>query len=505
MLKLAEIFQDNMVLQREKPVTVWGMADSGSEITVEVQGKKAVATADEEGFWRAVLAPLAAAESEILTVSCGDGQIQLKNVAVGEVWVAGGQSNMEFYMRYEKHKKEEMADCENPRIRFFDVPKISYAGQRDDFDYSRMGYWRHATPEDLEYFTAVGYYFEKDLEADLDVPVGIVGCNWGGTVSAAWMNTETVEQVGKPWMDRFKATPAYADMEAFISKQGSIVLNDRGNPFADPFYETVMPKTVGEEDMAELFAHMPEGVDFTEYAPAEAVPGCLYEHMVKTVATFAIRGFLWYQGESDDEAGLSALYQDMLGGLISDWRKLWKEDTLPFLIVQLPGYLQWLNNPAGNNYMEIRRCQQAVTDTIENTWLCSISDVGEERDIHPKDKKTVGKRLALLARGHVYGEQLLCDAPRLEKISRDKNTIEITFAHAEGGLEIRGENLSDMKLLCGGEEMGFEAAVSGEKLKLTLEKLPEGEVTVSFAEDCWICVNLYNQAGVPAIPFTAVV
>ena len=158
-MKAAEIFQSGMVLQREKPVIIWGIADAGDEITVSIQGKKGSGTADEQGKWKVELPALKASENERMVVASKCEVISYTDVAIGEVWIAGGQSNMEFYMRYEKHLKEEKAICKNRRIRFYDVPEIAFEGQKEAFDYSRMGIWRTADVEDIEYFSAVGYYF----------------------------------------------------------------------------------------------------------------------------------------------------------------------------------------------------------------------------------------------------------------------------------------------------------------------------------------------------------
>lgn len=158
------------------------------------------AQTDTAGKWEVILPPLQAAESAEMVISGENSRICLKDVAVGEVWVAGGQSNMEFYMRYEKHMEEEKTVCTNPRIRMFDIPEVSYDGQAEDFDYSQMGFWRKADRENLEYFSAAAYYFAKELENKLKVPIGIIGCNWGGTSASVWMSPESAKEFAKPWV-----------------------------------------------------------------------------------------------------------------------------------------------------------------------------------------------------------------------------------------------------------------------------------------------------------------
>lgn len=184
MLKPAILFHDHGVLQRGKRIPVWGSADPGAPVTVTVQGQTATAVADGEGNWTAVLEPLEASLTETLTVTSADETVTFTDVAVGEVWLAGGQSNMEFHMRYDADMAEEQPGCTDGQLRFFDYPEVSYVGQIDEADYGKeYGFWRKCAPEQLERFSAVGYYFAKDLRRGLDVPVGIIGCNWGGTPS----------------------------------------------------------------------------------------------------------------------------------------------------------------------------------------------------------------------------------------------------------------------------------------------------------------------------------
>lgn len=531
-MKSAAIFQDGMILQRNKPVVIWGTGAPGETIRGEIQGKEGEAEVGADGNWTLTLpAPAASDEEELVlrSVSPADGketETVFRQVAVGEVWVAGGQSNMEFHMRYEKHKAEAMKNCSNPRVRFFDVPEVCYDGQSEEFDYTRMGIWREADQENLEYFSAVGYYFQREIEKTLDIPVGIIGCNWGGTRSCAWMKPESVERAGKPWMEMYREQTAEMDMDEFWKKQHGNPMNHRGDPFHDPFGETVLPRTLSAREMEEFFQKMSGDTEayLQELRPQE-IPGCLYEHMLKTIAPYGIRGFLWYQGESDDEPGKQGLYQDMLTALIGDWRALWNDPELPFLFVQLPGWENWLAGPGNRDYMTIRSCQEAVAKTVDHAYLCSISDAGEQMDIHPKDKKVVGERLALLARGHVYGETLLCDAPAAEQVRRDGQCVEITFANADGGLTLKGDTVEALHIYPAQEpgeekeisenpedskqseketdcrtEISFTAVADGEKLVISL---PEGigAVSIEFARTKWYLVNLYNQAGIPAIPF----
>ena len=515
MLELAKIFSKGMILQREKETAVWGKADSHAAVSVSIQGVTGNTTANGGGVWMVKLAPLQASAMETMIVKSEDETIVVEEVAVGEVWIAGGQSNMEFSLRYEKHSTEELNQM-NPNLRFYDVPEKFYEEQDQDFDYSNVGFWRKAEGDSLSYFSAVGYYFQKELEEKLNVPVGIVSCNWGGTRSCAWMREETVKKKGMPWMKEWENATAGMDMAEYWAELRTNPRSNAGNPNMDPFSTFVLPQTPTMEEIAAFFRKMlkheegqDDDINVEELmGPEMAVdarikPGILYENMVVKTAPYTVRGIIWYQGESDDVPGLQSLYADMMEGLICDWREAWGDSFLPFLQVQLPGWSTWLMQK-NLDYTAIRRCQEEVTDRMEGVYMASISDVGEEMDIHPKDKKTVGHRLALLARHYVYGEELLCEAPRPEKIRREGKQIAITFLHTGVGLKLAGECVEALSVSIDGTEIAHTAKVQGDELIIMLEKDEQKPVKVNFAQGAWYLVNLYNEADIPAVPFTLV-
>lgn len=512
MLEIAKIFSEGMILQREKRIAVWGYADVGVEVIVSIQNQSADVVTGGNGKWHAVLGPLVASQKEVLVVKAQEEEIRINDVAVGEVWIAGGQSNMEFPLRYEKYCKEEMYNT-NMALRFYDVPEISFKGQDTNFDYSNVGVWRKAGGDDLLYFSAVGYYFQKELEEDLSVPVGIVGCNWGGTRSSAWMKEETVRRVGKPWMELYEDSIAGLDMGQYWEEQKVNPINNTGNPNADPVSAVLLQRTPSMEELRQISAQTgvameisPNGTDaedvtaFQNSVDPKNRPGCLYENMLLEIAPYTIRGVLWYQGESDDVPGLQHIYADMLTALIADWREAWKEDALPFFVVQLPGWKSWMMQ-TNLDYTVIRQCQERVANSVVGVYLASISDVGEEKDIHPKDKRTVGHRLALLARHYVYGEELLCEAPVADKAEHDGERIVITFKNAGSSLKIAGNTVEALTITKDGKQIDFSAVIDEDKLVLTLSEKAEGMLDVNFAQGAWYAVNLFNAADIPAIPF----
>lgn len=492
------LFQEHMILQREKKIAVWGSGVPGKVVCVSIQGQQSQAQIRNNGRWEVSLSELTASACETMIITCDQEQKVFSDVAIGEVWIAGGQSNMEFNLCFEKYWNEESLCSPNEMLRFYDVPEISYPEQLDDFDYSSVGVWRKALPEDLKYFSAVGYYFQKQLNIDLNVPVGIIGCNWGGTPACSWMKRESVENMNNYWWEKYLAQSNGINWTDYYHKQKHEPMNDRGNITENEFTRIFTPRTYSDEEAWELLSALPKP-DFTALMP-EKIPGVLYEHMVKKLAPYSVRGVLWYQGESDDEAPDRMIYEEMLSTLIDDWRALWNEESLPFFIVQLPGWEKWLF--AQNfDFTSIRRCQELVAKEKNDVYLCSISDIGEQFDIHPKNKKDVGYRLALLAEGHVYGCDILCDAPSLSHAERVETFCRLTFSNAEGGLIVRGEEISALSVLCNGKEISYSIMVDDNTILLELANA-EGPISIHFADTKWFQVNLYNRMGIPAIPFT---
>ena len=501
-MRPAKLFQDGMVLQREKPVRIWGTACPGERVEARIQGRCASGAADEAGRWELVLPPLTASREETLVLSAPGGVIVLRDVAVGEVWAACGQSNMEFPLGYEKHRDSALEGIADPGlIRFYDVPKVAFPGQQAAFDYAAVGFWRKATPEDAPWYSAIGFYFAKELQQTLEVPVGIVGCNWGGTRSAVWMPAASVQETCPLWMENFRREAEGINLDAFLREQRHNPANDHGR-ILNPGNDAMLPVTVTMEDFQRI-----TGVGEAELLASvhvltpEKIPGSLYTHMVQKLAPYTLRGILWYQGESDDEVpGAQACYGAMLQTLIRDWRRLWGEADLPFLVMELANFRQWICFE-NHGFAAIRRGQREAAKT-ERVWLCANTDAGEERDIHPKDKRVPAHRLALLARGHIYGDPLLCDAPEAVSAWADGNRIKVLFRHAGDGLQIRAPaGLSALKVFVGETSVPYHDAVAGDLLVLTIPESASGPFRVEYGQETWFVGGLYNSAGLPAFPF----
>ncbi len=495
MLKTALIFQNGMVLQREKDIPIWGTAEPGETITIELGQEKVTTDTNASGEWKALFSPRKAADGLTLTVKGTSEEICFHDVAVGEVWIAGGQSNMEFYLGFECHCKEIEESYENSRVRFFDYPEVAYEGQLEDMDYCNEGFWRYAKKSDLAYFSAVGFYFAKELEDKLHVPIGIVGCNWGGTPACAWMDPARLEgTLGESWNQDYEKDVQDIDMVKFLEDFKKNPLNDRTNMLNEPFNQKAMKIGFTKEEQAAMQKEM-ENMGFPAFF-YERRPGGLYETMLKKIVPYSVRGVIWYQGETDGDFHPDA-YADVFTKMIENWRDLWMEE-LPFLFVQLAPFREWMA-VNGKKYGIVRTCQEKVSKSVPNTWMATTGDVGMEWDIHPKNKQPIGERLALLARGHVYHENILCDPPEAVKAIKKDHQVMIYFRNAEG-LKIEGEMLRAMQVTDAKGSM--RAAVNAEVQEdcLILYKVEDAK-EVAFAMEDYCEVNLYNRAHIPAKPF----
>ena len=521
MLKTAILFKDHMIIQHEKNVIVWGTGDAGAKVTVTMQGKSVETGIDQNGNWRISLGPFQASFEEEMVIASGEEKIVLKDVQVGEVWLAGGQSNMEFHMRYDADIETETGRCLNENIRFFDYPEVSYVGQIDEADYGKnYGFWRKARPEEIERFSAVGYYFAKELQNRYQVPFGIIGCNWGGTPACAWMSEEAVtEGGGQIYLDEYTEAVKKLNLneydEAFKKNPSSWRVDLLADPISDAMMRGSTDEEASQSRMEEMNAMMSQ-IDWTAYIPVmgpkyESRPSGLYHSMLTQIAPYTIRGIIWYQGETDGDTR-PELYKTLFPALIKNWRELWEEE-LPFLFVQIAPLDHWMAAD-GERYIAVREAQQEAADTVQNTGMAVITDAGMRFDVHPKKKQPVGYRLALLAEKKVYGEDILCEAPTLTEVLAEKGRLTLAFENAGTGLylkenlphgqKIGKHRLGGLQVFQNGKELptdGLEAQAEGSRVILSGDFIQEGVPTqVKIACTGWYLVNLYNSAGIPARP-----
>lgn len=497
-MRLGAVFSDGLVLQREKELKIWGTGEDSCEVTVSLCGQKAAATVIN-GKWQTVLPPLPAATGCELVVSSGGESLTVRDVAIGEVWIAGGQSNMEMCMRFDAEAEGE-TDAD-PLFRFFDVPRISYDEQEQDEDFSEFGFWRSCSPGHTSYFSATAYYFGKMLRKTLNVPVGIVGCNYGGTSASCWVPEEDLlsDSGLKSYIDDYEAGLAELDTDRAVQSFRAERRN-AGTPRAKAFSDALWRGAATPEEYHEILNKlMPENApmpDVPVIGPAHPRrPSALYHRMLKTITPYATRGVIWYQGESDDCK--AELYAKLFSTLIARWRADWQE-ALPFLFVQLAPFERWLHCE-GSGFPAVRRQQEIVSQTVENAYMASIMDCGERTDIHPKHKRPVGERLARLALGKIYGQAAACDPPEAVSCEKQDGGVIVRFLHCGEGLEVKGETLNGLQVLGVSGEIGkYQVYVSGDKLEI---KCAEPVYEVRFACQPYVEANLYGNDGLCAKPF----
>ncbi len=503
---LNPLFSDHMVLQRQKPIHIWGTCEgtaSDMQIEVELNGNR-VSAKTNGGAWTAILPSMEAETGLTLIVRTDEEEIAVSDVSIGEVWIGGGQSNMEFYMKYEADFENEAGVCTNPNIHFFDVPELCYPGQEKDFDFSRMGYWRSCDPENLEYYSAVGYYFAKKLQEELQVPVGIVGCNRGESPVVSWLPEKYATADGLVWQQDFEKGLCGQSLEDALEEYRHSSEPDRGNPFGDELGNRLL-YGISNEEQKKFLEEAAAAPEQKTVASFHTKPGSLYENMLLTIVPYTVRGVIWYHGETDSQH--PECYKKLWSEMIDCWRELWKEE-LPFICVQLAPFEQWLWC-VGDQFPAIRKIQQEVSEEKKEVYLVSASDAGMRYDIHPKNKRTIGTRLALCAEKNIYGKQVSAQAPMAVEGYRDGEDVCIRFACDTESLKLNGDGIFALAVRYRqGEELQDidlqDIICLTEGLVLRLKGLAgkaQEKIEVRFAMTGYYEVNLYSSEEIPAIPF----
>ncbi|MCD4824545.1 MAG: sialate O-acetylesterase [Phycisphaerae bacterium] len=497
-VSLATVFGDNMVLQRDCSVPVWGWAAPGEAVTVEFAGQKVSAKADATGKWKTALAAMPAnAKPAIFKVS-GSNTITLKNVVVGDVWVCSGQSNMSVTVSRALQPKKEAKAANFPLIRHITVKRLPSNVPLTQF----KGSWVECSPRTAPNFTAVGYFFARRLYKELDIPIGLINTSWGGTHIEPWTPSVGFAKIKEqkfaanickrleladPTTAVGKAayTKALADIEAWVDAAKANV-------------------AVGKRPPA-----MP-ALPFT--GSNRKSPTHLYRGMVAPLVPYAIRGVIWYQGESNGGEGMS--YYHKKRALVGGWREVWGQGDFPFYWVQLANYHSDRKNPAGGSgYAKTRDAQRKATD-IPKTGMAVIIDIGNTSDIHPKNKQDVGDRLAQLALSKEYGKSIVAGGPLYKGHVVEGGKIRVKFDNVGGGLIVgRKEGLSPTRAVPGGKLARFaiagankkwvwaNAVIDGTSVIVSSPKVAK-PVAVRYAYSANpLGANLYNKEGLPASPF----
>ncbi len=444
-VKLPAIFGSHMVLQREMPIPVWGWDTPGAEVTVTIGDASAKAKADGEGKWMVKLPAMKAGGPHQVRV-VGTSQKTFDDVLVGEVWLCSGQSNMEWTVARSDNPEQEIAAGKHPNIRHIKIPHVPAETPQSDV---AAGPWQLCTPETVGNFTAVGYYFGRELQKELNVPIGLIGSNWGGTRIEPWTPPSGFKAV-----DSLKEIAG--NLDKFPTKDQSGKVNHQ-------------------------------------------TPLALYNGMIHPLVPYGIRGAIWYQGESNNGEGM--LYRDKMEALIRGWRDVWEREDLPFYYVQLAPYTY------GGDPTRLAAIWEAQTAalSIPNTGMAVTVDIGNVKDIHPKNKQDVGKRLALSALAQTYGkENLVYSGPLYESMKVEDGSIRISFKHTGSGLVSRdGQPLSWFQIAGqDGKYVDATATIDGDTVVVRADGVKSPR-SVRFAWDQTAEPNLSNKEGLPASPFRA--
>jgi len=647
-VKLPAIISDHMVLEKSSKVPIWGKADPGEAVTVTLNGKSAKTTADAAGKWMTALDLKNSPSGPFEMTVEGKNKLTLADVAVGEVWVASGQSNMEFVVKNSLNSEKEIAESANPLLRQFLVKKNPTKEPLEDTE----GTWVAAAPETTGSFTAVGYFFAKKLQNELNVPVGLVHTSWGGTPSEAWTSVEAIDSVPdlkaarerlwaatvefpakkKAFVDGFGAwlkenaredkpadhAASFAGVDVStdgwipvkipgviaangLPQTGAVWLRKEVNfpskplanlplnlpidgfdsvywngtllkqttyldalgsgnvrkygkydiPLADVregknilairFFEPAGPaKFTGEpkagsislsgEWAAKAECEFP-ALDAQKLAAAPQPPAnppgpqnvasFLYNGMIHPILPYAIKGAIWYQGESN--AGRSYQYRTAFPLMITDWRKQWNQGDFPFYFCQLANYMAKKPDPGESGWAELREAQ-SLTLKLPNTGQAVLIDIGESGDIHPRNKKDVGERLALIALAKDYKKSQPYSGPVYDSLKIADGKAVLTFKHAEGGLvakplsetyDVKSQTKETAPLvrnspgsqlegfaICGEDKkwVWADAKIQGNTVVVSSDKVA-APVAVRYGWTENPTCNLYNSAGLPASPF----
>jgi sialate O-acetylesterase len=478
-VRLPQVIADGMVLQRDLPLPIWGWATPGEDVTVSIAGQKVSAKADALGRWQIKLAPLAASAKPLEMAIAGKNTLQIKNLLVGEVWVCSGQSNMELPVKGVMHANQEIAAADQPTIRLFQVQRGVAGTPGSDV----QGRWEVCTPESVKGFSAVGYFFARNLQKALDVPVGLIGTNWGGTRIEPWTPAE-----------------AFADLPKLHDVAEQVALQDQQQAKAMelfvPAVEVWVKAARAAQDKRRTLPLMPSlppcSLDNTK-------PTGLYNGMVAGLVPYGIRGAIWYQGESNRGEGM--LYLEKMKALIGGWRKAWGQGDFPFYYVQLAPYRYDANLYA---LPEIWEAQVAAL-SIPNTGMAVTNDIGTIGNIHPVNKQDVGKRLALWALAKTYGQKdLVYSGPLFKSMKVEGSKIRVSFDHVGAGLVSRDEEPLSWFELAGadGKFVKADATIDGDTVLVGSDEIVQ-PLSVRFAWSQVAVPNLMNKEGLPASAFRA--
>ena len=495
-LSVAELFKEQMVLQQEMEIPVWGKAKPDEKVTVRLADREVQTVADKWGRWIAKLPPMHSGGPHAMTVTAGDNTLTMGDVLIGEVWLCSGQSNMEMQLAAARDADKEIAEANYPSLRFFKVAH-QYGDEPQE---SVEGIWRPCNPQSAGDCSAVAYFFGKQMYQELNIPIGLIDFSKGGSPVESWIPSTTLisNPEFKPILDIWNEMVAdYQKLMKIYQKELEVWSSNMEWVKAEG--RPVSPRPATPILYGQPFAIEPM------FKPAS-----LYNGQFAPLVPYAARGGIWYQGEFNALHGRNGLYQELFPklyrklfpALIRSWRAAWGQPRLHFYFVQLTNFLKQLPDPQSFSSLAGIREAQAMTLSLPDTAMAVIIDVGEADDIHPKNKQDVGLRLALPALNKIYGKKVPYSGPMIQSMRVSGNKVILCFEHTEGGLTTsNGEPLKGVSIA--GEDRNFvraRAEIRDDEVHVWSDQI-HNPVAVRYA---WVdnpeC-NLYNGAGLPASPF----
>jgi sialate O-acetylesterase len=490
-IRLPHVFGSHMVLQREKPLTIWGWATPGETVTVQLGAATQTARANDSGEWKVVMAAMKAGGPYTLTVT-GSSTVTFDDVMIGEVWLCSGQSNMEFGIGRGNNAKEEIASANHPDIRLLMVENRWTPQPQSDME----GTWKICTPESVaeggwQGFSAIGYFFGRELNQKLGVTIGLIDADWGGTRIEPWTPPE-----GFATVPALKAEYERVQLGDPQTSQHQQRLGKTLNQF-DQWIQDAR-KAMTTHELVPPVPNYPE-----ELRPPHDLQQAtaLYNGMIHPLIPFSIGGVIWYQGESNLGEGMR--YAEHMKALVGGWRTLWNEGDFPFYFVQIAPY-----NYGGNpeKLAELWEAQTVAANIIPNAGMAVVNDIGDLKNIHPTDKQDVGHRLALLALAKTYGQKdLVYCGPTFKSMTIEGDTIRVNFDNVGGGIAGRDGKPLDWFEIIDADKGGFvkaDARIEGGSVILSAPEIKH-PVAMRFAWNGLAEPNLINKEGLPAGAFRA--
>ena len=464
-VSVPNIFSSHMVLQQAQKNRVWGKAAANEEVTVSIAQQKHSAKADANGAWQVTLDPLPVGGPYELVIK-GSNEIKLDDVLVGEVWICSGQSNMQWSINAANDPDLEKLTAKHPKLRMINFPQV---GAQEPIWSHPDRKWQLCTPENVGGFSAVGYFFGRQLHETLDVPVGMINNAWGGSSCEAWISRPLLE--------------------------------------ADPLYKRMLDQWDG---MAKSAADLKDKTDdaskeslkkLENQLKGQGRPSNIYNGVLKSHLGYGIKGAIWYQGESN--AGRAYQYREMFPLMISSWRKEWNQGDFPFYWVQLADFRDEKPEPAESDWAELREAQTMTMSKLPKTGEAVIIDIGEGKDIHPKNKVDVGRRLARWALANDYGIKIAYHSPQYKSMEKKGNAIVLTFDYLDGGWRPFDVAAPRGFTIAGADKKFVKAdakIVDGNRIEVSSKDVAEpASVRYAWADNP-VC-NMFSGAGLPLTPF----